>query len=364
MKHPFRVLLLLVLTASSSVALAQSANSTDAVTDTVEKAQDYLVKQTPDISSPLVHDPLERSNRAVYKFNLHVDSVVRPVAKFYKTVTPLFVRKGIGNFYSNLDEPLTVVNGVLSGNLKVAGNALLRFVVNSTLGIGGLFDIASAMKIPHRERDFGQVLASWGMKKSPYLVLPLIGPRTVRDSIGLVVDSFSEGNYSNYLDLSARERNLLLVQYVIVLRASLLGVTEVAHTYELQRDGWILLRNHELFPKTAEDLLDTFGDEFDEDFDLLDDDDFSRKTIAVDPRIVALSSQTLSRRLELVSNMTKHIQPESVTQGLIAHKWQSERDDYRDAMQVPPSPHTMSDLESIQFESVAPETQLISVAQA
>ncbi len=133
-------------------------------------------------------DPYERFNRGVWGFNQAVDrAAVRPVTTAYRAVVPGVARRGISRVFANLTEPLSFVNNLLQGKPNRAANSLGRFVVNSTVGIGGLSDPATKMGLKDSQEDFGQTLATWGAKKSPYLVLPLLGPSTVRDAVGTVV---------------------------------------------------------------------------------------------------------------------------------------------------------------------------------
>ncbi len=134
-------------------------------------------------------DPLEPFNRAVFGFNRLVDGVlVRPVGELYGLL-PAPVRSGVGNVLDNLREPVVFVNELLQGKRERAGVAFARFFVNTTLGIGGLFDVAAALGLERRQEDFGQTLAVWGVPEGPYLVLPLIGPTSPRDLAGDLVDS-------------------------------------------------------------------------------------------------------------------------------------------------------------------------------
>ncbi len=136
------------------------------------------------------YDPWEPMNRRVFAFNSAIDrGVAKPLAKVYAKVVPRPVRLGVGNFFSNLGQPVSALNALLQGRPKAAGQSLARFVVNSTLGIGGIFDPASDAEIPHAEADFGQTLGVWGWRNSRYLELPLFGPRTLRDGFGLVGDA-------------------------------------------------------------------------------------------------------------------------------------------------------------------------------
>jgi phospholipid-binding lipoprotein MlaA len=133
-------------------------------------------------------DPLISANRAVYGFNKVVDTVIfKPVAKTYQKITPRFVKRGIRNFLSNLDDVQVITNDLLQLNFKQAGSDFGRFTVNSTIGVGGLFNVAGdVFNMKKNDEDFGQTLAHWGVAPGPYVVLPLLGPSTVRESLGLV----------------------------------------------------------------------------------------------------------------------------------------------------------------------------------
>ncbi len=136
-------------------------------------------------------DPLESVNRTTYSFNKSMDSVVlKPVAQGYKKVVPSVVRIGVHNFFTNLKNPSNIVNNILQADFKAAGQDTIRFAVNSTLGWGGVFDLASHMGLPKHREDFGQTLATWGYKDSNYIVLPFLGASTVRDTVGRVTDGF------------------------------------------------------------------------------------------------------------------------------------------------------------------------------
>lgn len=133
-------------------------------------------------------DPLERINRGVYAFNDTADKyVLRPVAKGYVAVTPGFVRKGVTNFFHNLGYPLTIVNQFLQGKPVEGLSDTGRFLVNTTLGIGGLFDPASALGLAPHEEDFGQTFGVWGIGQGWYLMVPFLGPSTNRDFTGRLV---------------------------------------------------------------------------------------------------------------------------------------------------------------------------------
>jgi phospholipid-binding lipoprotein MlaA len=133
-------------------------------------------------------DPLEGFNRAVFAFNEGLDTVlIRPVAVGYDTILPGPVRTGVSNFYNNIEDIFISVNSLLQGKPADAVGDAARFVFNSTFGIAGIFDVASEMGIEKHNEDFGQTLGRWGVGPGPYLVLPVYGPRDVRDAAGLAV---------------------------------------------------------------------------------------------------------------------------------------------------------------------------------
>jgi phospholipid-binding lipoprotein MlaA len=135
------------------------------------------------------HDPDEAQNREVHAFNKAVDrALVNPAANSYGSIVPEPVRMGVGNFAGNLELPGEVVNSVLQGRIGPAAENTLRFAINSTIGIGGLFDPARAMGIDGRRTDFGETLHVWGAGEGAYVELPLLGPSTSRDAVGKVVD--------------------------------------------------------------------------------------------------------------------------------------------------------------------------------
>jgi phospholipid-binding lipoprotein MlaA len=140
-------------------------------------------------TGPNPDDPYEEFNRQMFAFNEGVDkAVIEPVAYGYRTVTNEPIREGVGNFTGNLNEPLTAVNHVLQGKLPDAGATVGRFLINSTIGIAGIFDPASAMGIQRTKEDIGQTLGAWGVSSGPYLVLPFVGPSSTRDAFGMGAD--------------------------------------------------------------------------------------------------------------------------------------------------------------------------------
>lgn len=190
-------------------------------------------------------DPLESMNRSIYSFNEGLDEAVfKPVATAYQTVTPRVARAGVTNFFDNLGDAWSFVNNLLQGQGESAYNSMVRFSVNSVLGIGGLFDIASEAGIERKKQDFGQTLGRWGVPTGPYLVLPFWGPSTVRDTGGMVVDAF--GYPANTID-DVRWRNSLYALRVVNRRADLLKAGDVLDSvaldkYSLVRDVYLRSR--------------------------------------------------------------------------------------------------------------------------
>jgi phospholipid-binding lipoprotein MlaA len=138
-----------------------------------------------------VADPIEGVNRSIFKFNDVVDeAVLKPVAKGYRAAVPQTARTGVRNFLHNLKSPTIIANDILQGNFKGACDDTTRMMANTLLGFGGLVDVADMGGVKYREEDFGQTLGHWGMGHGFYLVLPLMGPSSGRDTAGLLVDSY------------------------------------------------------------------------------------------------------------------------------------------------------------------------------
>ena len=136
---------------------------------------------------PVAKDPWENFNRGTFAFNKVFDKyLLSPLAKGYRIILPSEVRTGIRNFFSNLKEPWTFINATLQGDLKNSGVSIARFGLNTTIGLLGIFDVASSLGLEKQKEDFGQTLGVYGVESGPYLVLPLLGPSTVRDAIGKV----------------------------------------------------------------------------------------------------------------------------------------------------------------------------------
>lgn len=140
-----------------------------------------------------IYDPMEEQNRQVMAFNMAVDkSIINPIIKGYRTITPRPARSGIRNFLRNLRSPITLANQLLQGDLGGARDVLLRVAINSSVGIGGLFDVAGYEGIEYEPEDFGQTLAVWGVEHGPYMVVPIIGPSSMRDYGGYFADTIAD----------------------------------------------------------------------------------------------------------------------------------------------------------------------------
>jgi len=198
-------------------------------------------------------DPWEPFNRSVYGFNRGVDrAIVRPIAKGYTALTPKPAQRGIRNFFRNLASPIVMANLLLQGRPGDFEDEFQRFFVNSVYGIGGLFDVASAGGIEDHDADFGQTLATWGWHDSRFLMLPMLGPSTVRDGWGIAADSVADIPWREAVD---RGTYALLGLRIIETRAGLLPLdAELARAFDeylLVRDGWLQRRNYYLFGENA-----------------------------------------------------------------------------------------------------------------
>lgn len=197
---------------------------------------------------PRSYDPWEPLNRRVFAFNSAVDrGVAKPLAKTYAKVVPRPIRLGVSNFFSNLGQPVSALNALLQGRPKAAGQSLGRFLVNSTLGIGGLFDPATDADIPNQSADFGQTMGVWGWRNSRYVELPLFGPRTLRDGFGLVGDApLSPLRQVSDDPVRIGLQGLQLVD----LRTRLFAVDSMregaADEYALIRDAWMQRRAYQI----------------------------------------------------------------------------------------------------------------------
>jgi len=195
-------------------------------------------------------DPLEGLNRGIYKFNDVADkAVVKPIAGAYKAALPSPVRSGVNNFFSNLATFVTVINDLLQFKLDKAMDDTGRLAINTTFGIGGLVDWASMDGIEDRHEDFGQTLGYWGVGDGAFLMLPLIGPSTIRDTAGLVVDSAFTDPLGYVDDVSLRNQ-LLLTKFVDTRAQYLPGsdlLDEAAlDPYVFLRDAYLQRRHNQI----------------------------------------------------------------------------------------------------------------------
>lgn len=197
------------------------------------------------VAPPRTDDPLQGFNRRMYQFNRFADKVaIRPVAKAYVKVTGPKERVLISNFFANLRTPITIINEVLQGRPLPALQSTGRFLINSTVGFLGIFDPASEMRLPAHPTDFGVTLARWGVPEGPYIVLPMVGPTTLRDVWRLPVDSYFDpmGWYAREHDLKWHAQYLPSVAYLVTLRASALPLDPIIDTsydpYVFMRDAY------------------------------------------------------------------------------------------------------------------------------
>jgi phospholipid-binding lipoprotein MlaA len=181
-------------------------------------------------------DPFEPVNRVVFKFNDSVDQYIAvPVAKGYQKVTPQPLRTAVSNFFSNLGDLTNAANALLQLKITDATEDIMRFAFNSTFGLGGLLDWATPAGLPKHHQDFGLTLGHWGIPSGPYLVLPLFGPSTVRDSMGLIVDV--KFNPLNYMEPAVR--NPLYVLQFVSTRSDLLGATNLLEQAALDKYSFV-----------------------------------------------------------------------------------------------------------------------------
>ncbi len=219
-------------------------------------------------SSAPDNDPFEPMNRAVYAFNEAIDrTVIRPVAVVYDRVTPDVVRLVVGNVFSNLTDVWTGFNNLLQFKPMSALNDAARVLINTTLGLYGVADLASELGLDKNYEDFGQTLGVWGVPSGPYLVLPFFGPSTVRDAGGLIVDSRYDPVW--HAPDTVSRRNTLYGTRLIETRASLLRGDQILEAaaldrYSLLREGYLQRRRNLVYdgnPPRRDDDLPTYDDD-------------------------------------------------------------------------------------------------------
>lgn len=186
-------------------------------------------------------DPWQGFNRSMYSFNDGLDrAIVKPAAKGYQAITPDFVEQGVRNVFSNIDDVSVAVNNFLQGKFGDALSDVGRIVVNTTIGILGLFDVASPMGLRKHDEDFGQTLGKWGAGSGPYLMLPFFGPSSLRDSPSVIVDRILL-NPLTYVELKTGERVAIVALDTVSVRAELLSLEETVE--EITTDKYAFIRD-------------------------------------------------------------------------------------------------------------------------
>ena len=211
-----------------------------------------------------INDPFEDLNRDIFIFNEKLDEkLLKPAALTYRKVTPQFARTGVTNFFNNLEEIDTTINQILQGEIKYAFNDAGRFVINSTIGLFGLIDVASKMGLEKHEEDFGQTLGVWGFDSGPYIMIPFLGPSNPRDLLSRPISSFLSGTF-------AMEDNDVKITLVgidaLETRERLLDAETliIGDKYIFVKDAYIQSREYEINNGSTED--DEFLDDMDDIF--------------------------------------------------------------------------------------------------
>ncbi|HEX7814901.1 VacJ family lipoprotein [Dyella sp.] len=249
------------------------------------------------IAKPRTDDPMEHFNRKVYHFNDQLDqAIIRPVAVGYRKVTNPPVRRSVSDFYTNIRMPITIANDLLQARPIRAVQGTGRFLVNLTLGIGGFFDPASQIGIPLNETDFGITLARWGVPEGDFLMLPFVGPTTVRDVWRLPVDSYffdPLSYYSRNHSFKAGQYYLPQVIYLVSLRARAIDAESFLQSaydpYAFLRDAYRQQRLYQLYDgnppnDVIEQMQGNGGDQnFDPDQLLKEQHDWERKNDSSTP---------------------------------------------------------------------------------
>jgi phospholipid-binding lipoprotein MlaA len=215
-----------LLTRILAISLLTLLSACSSVPEFAKNVEEPLVKLSLNYEGKAVtnqyDDPWEGFNRRVYYFNAKADEyVLLPVLAGYKAITPNIVEKGIGNFFSNIGEFPVFINSILQGKPGVATETLSRFVVNSTVGVFGLFDVATAIGLDEQNEDFGQTLGAWGLGPGPYLVLPLLGPSSLRDATGSAIDMLAFQAAVDELDLNGEDEKFFTLLRSIDTRNNL-----------------------------------------------------------------------------------------------------------------------------------------------
>jgi phospholipid-binding lipoprotein MlaA len=209
-------------------------------------------------------DPFEGANRVLFAFNDGLDKyVLAPTARGYKTITPVFMRRAVGNVVANLYDINGAVNATLQGRFSEGGRNTGRFLVNTTVGMLGMVDVASEMGIQPYRTDFGHTLAIWGAKPGPYLMIPFFGPRTVRSGTGLVFDTIVSVQWQ----MDANSRDALFALEIIDNRASLAAAEDLitGDRYLFIRDAYLQQREYFVNDGAVEDTFSDYEDDFEWD---------------------------------------------------------------------------------------------------
>lgn len=216
-------------------------------------------------------DPWQGFNRTVYGFNDTLDqALLKPTARGYQAIAPDFVESGVRNFFSNINDVSVAVNNLLQGKVENAFSDVGRVLINTTVGLLGLFDVASDMGLQKHNEDFGQTLSAWGVDSGPYLMLPFFGPSTLRDSTSVPVDNFLL-NPINHIDMEKSDRMYVMAVDVVSVRAELLSlektVDEIAtDKYSFIREAYLDRRNylvHDGQPPEEESLYEGLDEDED-----------------------------------------------------------------------------------------------------
>lgn len=206
-------------------------------------------------------DPIEGFNRSMYSFNQGMDKVIfHPVAKLYQAITPDFVEKSISNFFNNIDDISIIANDILQLKIGQAYMDTARFVFNSTLGLAGFRDVSSQMGLEKHDEDFGQTLAVWGVGAGPYIVVPIFGPTTLRDSTSLVVDDVLLNPVSYLNNNDALKAGILTVNFIDI-KADLLIANDLIDEaaldqYEFTKNAYFSRRESQINDGRLEPLPD------------------------------------------------------------------------------------------------------------
>ena len=213
-----------------------------------------------------INDPFEDLNRDIFIFNEKLDEkLLKPAALTYRKVTPQFARTGVTNFFNNLEEIDTTINQVLQGEIKYAFNDASRFVINSTIGLLGLIDVASKIGLERHEEDFGQTLGVWGFNSGPYIMIPFLGPSNPRDLLSRPISSFLSGTFA----MEDNDVKLTLVGFdALETRERLLDAETliIGDKYIFVKDAYVQSREYEINNGSTEndefldDMDDIFGD--------------------------------------------------------------------------------------------------------